>query len=142
MQMIETIETMSNSTNELDEYVMYLIVRSSLNMSVGKCSAQVGHAVGQILQYYWRNQNLNDRAVSSEDLDRIEAMERWLDSSYAKIVKRADEIDFPKVKKMFPEFVITDLGRTEIPAGTETVIGLFPMLKSRTPKLIKRLRLL
>lgn len=38
--------------------------------------------------------------------------------------------------------LVVDAGLTEIPSGSETVIGLWPMRKSQVPKTVKRLQVL
>lgn len=132
------------SQPNIDPYVMYLIVRESLGMGIGKTGVQTGHAVDMIIFAYMqiRENNREKEFVSSQTLNQIESMEMWRNNNRTKLVKRADDKEFAKVKEMFGEFVVIDAGYTEVPAGSETVIGIWPMLKSNTPKLIKRLRLL
>lgn len=155
-QVIETAETIKTSTIE-DPIVMYLIVRESLNMSTGKTAAQVGHAVQLLMAHYIRymqmdhyiqyTQNVdygdyNDESVFSKE--QVELIHKWWATDYRKVVLRANENEWKKIKEEFKEklYLVVDNGLTELQANTETVIGLFPMAKSSVPKLIKRLQVL
>ena len=120
---------------ENDNLVMYIVVRSSLNMSSGKIAAQVGHAVGLIYKKSYENrENLPVKMIDNFD--------DWEDSDYRKVVLAADENEWVKLKSEKNIFIITDLGLTEIPAQSETVIGFWPMYQSTRPKILKRLQLL
>ncbi len=129
---------MTKSQNE-DDYVMYLIVRESLGMSPGKIGAQCGHAVQKIMEEYYRYIALGNQFIATAE---------WLENYYTKIVLKANDKEFEKIKKEFftdAEFkcsLVVDKGLTEIASNTETILGLWPMKRSEVPKLIKRLQLL
>lgn len=140
-----------------DPYVMYLIVRESLGMSVGKACAQTAHAAQMLqLQFnlveddinYWREVGTSSREEEDkfdDDLILSDRFERWLNSSFRKVVLRASDKDWEKLKNKLPqgEFVmVIDAGLTELEPGSETVIGVWPMKKSSAPKVIKRLQVL
>ncbi len=139
-----------------DPIVMYLIVRESLGMSIGKTAAQCAHASsmlsllatemsGDIKEY---EGNLDLQRISEKDykifLDKELYFSKWLDSGYRKIVLRADEKEWLKLKENLEacDAIVVDYGLTELEPQTETVIGLFPMPKSKCGKLIKRLQVL
>lgn len=133
-----------NSILLIDPYVMYIIVRESLLMGRGKIAAQSGHVVGLIFQSYMEmtRKNFQQGYVSNHDLKALEAMECWLNTDYTKIVKTADEKEWVKLKEESEFFLVKDNGKTEVLPGSETVIGFWPILKSETPKLVKKLQLL
>lgn len=148
--------------NQEDPIVMYLIVREELGMSIGKTGAQCAHA-SQMLQLKFNA--LDKRLKYLEDLDnnvrRLSENERaewdathpsyyifsqWLESSFRKVVLKADDKEWEKIKGAFVEGVtrvtVVDAGLTELNPNTETVIGIWPMRKSEVPKVIKKLQVL
>jgi PTH2 family peptidyl-tRNA hydrolase len=118
-----------------DPLIMYLIVRESLNMSVGKIAAQCGHATQMVLL-----QHFEAPTMKSEP----SAFEEWLSTSFRKVVLSADEKEWAKVRDSGEVrfLTVTDAGLTEVPSGSETVMVLWPMRKSLVPKVIKRLQVL
>ena len=130
-----------------DPIVMYLIVRESLGMSMGKTAAQCAHA-SQMLQLRFNELEMEDLAYKLNRVDflRKEIFQEWIETSFRKVVLKADDKEWRKVKGSFVEGVtritVVDAGLTEIAAGSETVIGLWPMRKSEVPKVIKRLQVL
>lgn len=123
-----------------DPIIMYLVVKESLNMSVGKTAAQCAHASQMLLLKYFELQN---KGGSKSEIEQIDIFDDWLDSSFRKVVLRADDKEFEKVKEECDnKVVVTDIGLTEVAAGSETVIGLMPVYKSQVPKCIKRLQVL
>ena len=74
---------------------------------------------------------------------RLSIFGEWLGSSYRKVTLTANDKESAKIKAepMYKAMVI-DAGLTQIPAGSETFIGLWPMRKSQRPKCIKRLQAL
>lgn len=142
--------------NQVDPWIMYLIVRESLNMGSGKIAAQVGHAVGMIygkfiqLQSYWDDSSSEytsnlwtSSGLSLEQIKSyIDCFNSWSNNSFRKIVLRADDREWEKLKRQLECYLVVDAGFTEVASGSETVIALWPMLKSSAPTLIKRLRLL
>jgi len=133
-----------------DPTVMYLIVKTSLAMSMEKTAAQVGHAVGLLVEeHYERAKYIKAcdtlQLKHNKDTERLEIFDQWMHSDYRKVVLAADDKEFEKIKSEIPEsdrVVVIDNGLTELNPHTETVIGLWPMYKSQVPKVIKRLQLL
>lgn len=141
-----------------DPLTMYLIVRESLNMGMGKTAAQCAHA-SQILQ---RKQNdfYNEAESYLPDphervgdythdipihlINKINLFDEWALKSFRKVVLKADENEWVKLKNELADsmILVVDAGLTEVAPNTETVIGLWPMYKSQAPKIIKRLQAL
>lgn len=121
-----------------EEYVMYIVVREDLGMSVGKVAAQVGHAVQKVMEDEREDVPLQDLTASSRHF----RIREWRKGSSTKIIKGADAKEFEKVKDLQDTYLIVDEGRTEIEPNTETVIAVCPMHRKNTPGILKRLRLL
>ncbi len=123
-----------------DPWILYLVVRESLNMSPGKVAAQVGHAVGMLYSYVI---NMWERGILlPEETEQLANIEAWHKESYRKIVLRADKNEWFKIQKELDYFVVRDAGLTQVEAGSETVMTFLPMKKSQAPKVIKRLQVL
>jgi peptidyl-tRNA hydrolase len=140
-------EAIKERSSQEDPIVMYLIVRESLGMSIGKSCAQCAHA-SQMLQLKFNELEAEDVAGWSGPThsSRINIFKEWLDRSYRKVVLKANDNEWHKIKGSFVEghnfVVVVDAGLTEIAAGSETVIGLWPMRKSEVPKVVKKLQAL
>ncbi len=141
-------EAIAARANQEDPIIMYLIVRESLNMSIGKTAAQCAHAAQMLLikyfDYLFIDMDLAHHPMpfSQEDADLFQA---WLDGSFRKVVLKADDKEWKKIKDQIVEsnrVTVIDAGLTEIEPGSETVIGLIPMRKSNAPRVIKRLQVL
>lgn len=151
MQDHNSPEAVAARKDQTDPIIMYLIVRESLNMSIGKTAAQVGHAV-QMLQLSYQEDldilnNMFDDEIPNESssiLHRVPIYKKWLETSFRKVVLKANESQWEKLKGFDKNqyVIVIDNGLTEIPSGSETVIGLYPIIKSEAPKLIKRLQTL
>jgi len=117
-----------------DPYVMYIIVRKKLNMSVGKIAAQCAHGVQMVLLKYFNVEKSIPGPANT-------AMLKWIGGDYRKVVLAAKESEWEKVKEL-DCFVVRDAGLTEVEKGSETVIALWPMKKSERPKVIKKIQVL
>jgi peptidyl-tRNA hydrolase len=111
-------------------------------MGAGKVAAQVGHAVGMLMGRYMAYFT-NESCDEPEDVKaRCEMTRTWLETSYRKVVLRADDREWESIKEQLWCFVVLDAGLTEVDPGSETVIALWPMRKSEAPKVVKRLQTL
>jgi len=142
--------------NQADPIVMYLIVRESLDMGMGKTAAQCAHASQMLMMKYMRSVWDHTGDVIDGNLvpapEKLIMFKNWLNTSYRKVVLRANEKDWAMLKVLttsdlidsqFSDYVLViDAGLTEIAPNSETVIGLWPMRKSEVPKSIKRLQVL
>lgn len=155
-------EAVEARASQEDPIVMYLIVRESLGMSTGKTAAQCAHASQMLTLDYFEmkdksralQKKIQDKPAPDE-LDVLKAMYaeqgrklsifgEWMGSSFRKVVLRADDKEWKKIQQDYGAHMImvVDAGLTEIAAGSETVIGLWPMRKSQRPKTIQRLQVL
>lgn len=144
----ESTEAAHARAKQENPIIMYLIVRESLNMSIGKTAAQCGHASQMlILKFFEENKNLAFMCDVAYDnyLQYKDIFAAWLKTSFRKVVLKADEKEWVKVKDAFSGYskvVVVDAGLTELQPNTETVIGLMPMYKDQVPKVIKKLQVL
>lgn len=152
-----TPEAIKARSEQVDPIVMYLVVREDLGMSIGKTAAQCAHASQMLLMKYLdeRNRTIGlptvidlETNILVEDFAKTKLwhiMEEWLKSSFRKVVLKADIKEWEKLKTEISEderIIVVDAGLTEIPSGSETVMGIFPMHKSSAPKVIKKLQVL
>jgi len=143
-------EEVEKRASQEDPLIMYLIVRNSLGMSSGKIGAQCAHAAQMLLLKYMKDvlSDYNPDVgfyLYELDSNTFDDFQMWLDGSFRKVVLKADEKQWEKLKEEFTErerVLVIDAGLTELEPQTETVIGLFPMKKSKCPKLVSKLRLL
>ena len=143
MENHETPEAIKARAEQTDPIVMYLIVREDLEMSIGKTAAQCSHAAQMLTLQYM---NYKDMASSSglKGSEWYLSFKEWLNTSFRKVVLKADEKEWLKVKEAMGEsmVLVVDAGLTELQPNTETVIGLWPMKRSERPKIIKKLQVL
>ncbi|MCD6477581.1 MAG: peptidyl-tRNA hydrolase [Candidatus Aenigmarchaeota archaeon] len=96
-------------------YKQVIVVRKDLNLSPGKLAAQVAHAsLGS-----WRKSNKLVRGIW-----RLEGEKKVVLSVNGKkglldLKKKAEKMKLPHV-------LISDAGRTELPSGTITCLGIGP----------------
>ena len=144
-----------------DPVVMYLIVRESLvhDMGLGKCCAQVGHAVSMLMLNYNKLDKRYDKYFSIAEfnkrgydidtpgnfpMDRYLLWQDWLKNGIRKVALKADDKEWEKLKVEQKDnmVLVVDAGITQIPSGSETVIGLPPMRKGQRSKLLQHLQVL
>jgi len=116
------------------DYKMVLCVRNDLKMGKGKIGAQCGHAsVGAYETAMERNRSL---------------IQRWERSGCAKIALRVDsEKDLMNLRKGasvkgLNYYLVHDAGRTQIAAGSATVLAIGPNLVETIDQLTGHLKLL
>jgi PTH2 family peptidyl-tRNA hydrolase len=155
-------EAMAARAGQEDPIIMYLIVRESLGMSPGKTAAQCAHA-SQMLTLKFLHLKIRTTGLIWGAWDRIrkivsdffakpeisedesipnqQLFEAWLDTSFRKVVLRANDHQFNRMKTEVPNhIVVVDAGLTEIEPGSETVLGLWPMYKSQAPRYLQKLQ--
>lgn len=152
-------EAVQGRAEQEDPIVMYLIVKESLGMGVGKACAQVGHAVGMLIfQYYdLKEESRTLQKIIIEDSGmpegklryaelsrKLSIMGEWKNQSYRKVTLKADDREWDKLKIEFKEqmVLVIDAGLTEVMPGSETCIGIWPMRKGQRPKILTRLQVL
>lgn len=129
----------SPEENEEDPVVMYLVVHE-IGMSTGKLAAQVGHAVGMLYIKYMMHTGL----LSDE---KLKIWEEWQSGHFRKVTLTANDSKWKKLKDQLSQSgieygLVIDAGFTEIPRGSETVIGVWPMRKSNRPPILRKLQVL
>jgi len=111
-----------------------LIVRADLKMSKGKTAAQASHAsVDCVLALLKKDKTL---------------VENWVHTGMKKVVLKV--LDLNEMIKLFNEAkreglcvkMITDAGRTELPEGTTTVLGIGPDYENKIDKVCSKLKML
>src|ERR1700722_13511842 len=128
-----------------NQLVAYVIVRSELGMSAGKVCAQVGHSIQYLMENFFKvllvEQKLHDKTCEH---NHIEETSYWLKNGSTKIVLKASDKQWDELKEAFGKecFIVRDAGLTEIKAGEETVMVLWPGQKSKAHKFVKALPLL
>lgn len=162
MKDYNSAEAREERATQEDPIVMYLIVHETLGMSMGKTAAQCAHASQMLTLDYFEKKDksraLQKKIQETTDPDELHFMKElyaehgrklsifgeWLQGSFRKVVLRADDKEWAKIQKDYGSHMImvVDAGLTEIAAGSETVIGLWPMRKSQAPKTIKKLQVL
>ncbi len=99
------------------EYVCYIFVNSDLKMSTGKKIAQSMHVAIELIK------GLNEKS------DYIKGcFEVWSENGHKTVVLKATEFQMNEIYDMYPSVKIHDAGRTQIPAGSFTMLGLYPKL--------------
>eukprot|EP00833_Pecoramyces_ruminatium_P002583 jgi/Orpsp1_1/1176615/evm.model.c7180000058333.1 len=112
-----------------EDLVMGLIARMDLKMSKGKITAQCCHA-----------------AVALNSIVNENILNQWKNNGQPKYVFKCQSQEdlhnvAHKARKMnIPAYIIRDAGRTQIPSGSETVLGIGPAKKEIIVELTKRLQ--
>ncbi|XP_076899155.1 uncharacterized protein LOC143552940, partial [Bidens hawaiensis] len=125
----------SNSTNPQDQNLkMVLVVRQDLKMGQGKVASQCAHAAtGLYSKLMQSHQNL---------------LRRWERCGQAKIVvtcKNQQEMNklLEEAERIgLPTYVVADAGRTQVSAGSKTVLAIGPGYKSIVDSVTGKQRLL
>lgn len=137
MKDYDSSEAAASRADQDDPIIMYLIVRESLGMGMGKTAAQCAHASQMLLLKY-----MNTMSEVPKLPIWVNIFHDWLQGSFRKIVLKADDKEWLKIKELPDHILVIDAGLTEVPAMSETCIGFVPMRKSSVPKVIKKLQLL
>ncbi|CAL1373432.1 unnamed protein product [Linum trigynum] len=116
------------------ELKMVLVVRQDLKMGTGKIASQCAHA----------STGLYSELLQSDRL----LLRRWEQCGQAKIVVTCkNQTEMNKLKEAaenigLPTFVVADAGRTQVAAGSHTVMAVGPGPKSSVDSVTGKLRLL
>ena len=122
-------EAIEARKNQEDPIIMYLIVRESLGMSIGKTAAQCAHA-SQMLMLTFNEIEAKEICDWASDFDiyKIFLFRSWLKASFRKVVLKADDKEWIKLKEAMEEHdvIVVDAGLTEfggIPTKTCVALG-------------------
>lgn len=113
---------------------MVLVVRADLRLSKGKTGSQCAHAA--VMCFAKAHEE-------SRDLCRV-----WLGQGQPKIVLKVETLDeLNDLKRQVVDAgvlhgTVYDAGRTQIPAGTLTVLGIGPDYSDKIDPLVNHLKLL
>lgn len=115
-------------------YKQVIVIRTDLNMSVGKIAAQAAHA----------------SITAAEECRRArpEWLKEWLAEGQKKVVLRVgSEIELKELYQEakdaeLPAALVEDAGLTEIPPGTITALGIGPAPSALIDRITGRLKLL
>lgn len=138
-------EEIDKRASQEDPIVMYLIVNEELNMSIGKTGAQCAHGAQILLLKNIQEQKDMMSASSPYEQERFDLFNDWLNNSFRKVVLKASKQEWNRLIEELPindYSIVIDAGLTEIATGSNTVLAVMPMYKSKVPKCIKRLQLL
>lgn len=111
------------------ELKQVIVVRKDLKLSKGKLAAQVAHA-------------------SLSAAEKSKWKREWMEGLQKKSVLKCKDLDelleiYEDAKKVgLSAEIIRDAGRTEIPAGTVTCVGIGPAPEDEMDKVTGRLKLL
>ena len=118
---------------------MSLVVRKDLKMGTGKIAAQCSHAAVAVVQ----------RALSSpEDAVERSWLSQWTNTGAPKVVlavdseESLDALVFSTKRARLPHYLVRDAGKTQIAAGSKTVLAIGPAPKEQIDALTGTLKLL
>ncbi|MFH1445200.1 MAG: peptidyl-tRNA hydrolase Pth2 [Nanoarchaeota archaeon] len=112
-------------------YKQVIVVRKDLDLSKGKLSVQVAHA--SVDAYKKTDKKIRDE---------------WESEGAKKVVVKVDDLkQLLEIKKRCHEaglscVLISDAGRTELPPGTTTVLGIGPCKETDVDKITGKLKML
>lgn len=126
-KLIRAIMRCTRRRSPSNDLVLVIIVNKDLKMSKGKVIAQVGHMVSKVVR----------KAVNVDE---------WVDNGEAKIVLKAGYEEMRSIGRDaknagVPVSSIYDAGRTQVPAGSNTLIGLGPWSKAEVSVYTKDLKM-
>jgi peptidyl-tRNA hydrolase len=135
----DTDNAIFDSTNDdISDYsiAMYIFVNKELHMGHGKAASQVGHCVQKIVEFAYANEKKHNFR------DMLTKFKFWKDNGHdAKIVCKVNSETFKELSSLPDSFTICDMGLTQIPAKSETVVGFFPDFKKNNPDIFHKQKL-
>jgi len=102
---------------------MYFVINDTLKMGKGKIGAQVGHAAIEVFKHH----------------PKTDLFKKWDTIWNAKVVLKADQETLLSLADKYSHIskLIRDHGRTQVEAGSFTVLGFNVMEKDSNPDLVK-----
>ncbi|ORX43768.1 PTH2-domain-containing protein [Piromyces finnis] len=126
---VDFIHNYTEAEPNSEDLIMALIVRMDLKMTKGKATAQCCHA-----------------AVALNSIVNEDILNQWKNNGQPKyILKCQSQEDLHNIakearKSNIQAYIIRDAGRTQIPSGSETVLGIGPAKKSIIDEITKGLQ--
>ncbi|XP_071983497.1 probable peptidyl-tRNA hydrolase 2 [Engystomops pustulosus] len=117
----DSLENQNPDTDDDDDdiyYKMVFVVNMELSMGVGKIAAQVGHGAVGLYQLMLRNSKTKEVA------------DKWEEYGAKKIVLQGSstshllELQALAISLDLPTYLVQDAGRTQIAAGSRTVLAI------------------
>ena len=112
---------------------LVLLVRSDLHMRTGKIAAQVAHAaVGTVLDLQRLESRSTGVGVSESARSQVSMLKTWLREGQAKVVLSIkDESEMMTLERAaraagIHTHIVADAGRTQVEAGSQTVLAIGP----------------
>lgn len=115
-------------------YKMVIVMRTDLNMSIGKMIAQACHAAVSCSEDAKRSQTKHWRRWRDEGAKKV-ALQAECHEELEELAKKAEALDITNV-------LIQDAGHTEVPPGTTTCLGIGPHQEQFIDKVTGNLLLL
>ncbi|MET1127983.1 MAG: peptidyl-tRNA hydrolase Pth2 [Thermoproteota archaeon] len=122
----------------MGELKQVIVVRADLKMSRGKLAAQAAHASVEAVM----------RILQSGVREWREWLDKWLREGQKKVVVRVEseeellQVYREALQLGLPAALVEDAGRTELPPGTRTAVGIGPAPASIVDKVTGKLKLL
>ncbi|XP_054718483.1 peptidyl-tRNA hydrolase 2, mitochondrial-like [Uloborus diversus] len=129
-----TMEEQSFSDLVQGDHKLVLVVQNGLKMGKGKVAAQCSHA--------------SVMAYKSCAKSKPEVLKKWLQSGQRKVVVKVDDeemllrVAVEARNSGLITSLVCDAGRTQIPSGSKTVLGVGPGPESKIDKITGNLKLL
>ncbi|KAM4021679.1 putative peptidyl-tRNA hydrolase 2 [Anomaloglossus baeobatrachus] len=115
----DSLENQNPDTDDDDTYFkMVFVVNTDLSMGVGKIAAQVGHGAVGLYQ------------LMLKDSKTKEMVEKWEEYGAKKVVLQGSstahlmELQALALSMDIPSYLVQDAGRTQIAAGSRTVLAI------------------
>ena len=118
----------------MSEYKLYTVVRTDIEIPVGKLLPQVGHAFLQVfLKCQKNNPELAEKYENEPSYPKIALKAKNL-HALLRAQKECDDLNIPT-------FLVTDEGRTVFTEPTVTCLGIGPVIPDNLPVYVKKLQL-
>lgn len=101
------------------KYKMALVTRKDLSLSKGKLAVQVAHAAVNC-------------TLRTKKKKKNKWFKKWQREGGKKVVLKVDKLQdfYPLIEKAkrseIVSYIVEDVGKTEVPSGTKTVLGIGP----------------
>ena len=133
---------MSQEHSPENPLVVYTVLRSSLNLVPGKVAIQCQHITQRFMETYFKAMLLETKIHDiTKEHNHVSRTTAFLKDGSQKVLLQATEEEYEEVKKQCEVCsCVRDAGKNgHVEPGTETLLVLWPVLKSEAPKIIQSL---